>query len=125
MNMRSVKFAIAMGALASSVIVLARDSEAHLGTGSASYYGNEFAGRRTANGEVFSQKGLTAAHRTAAFGTRIRVTNMANGRDVVVRVNDRGPWTKGRIIDVSHAAASKIGMIQSGTARVKLSLVSN
>jgi rare lipoprotein A len=68
---------------------------------------------------------LTAAHRSAPFGSRIRVTNLANGRDVIVRVNDRGPWTKGRIIDVSHAAARQIGMHQSGTARVRLSWAKN
>ena len=96
-------------------------SAAGLGSGIASYYGHEFAGKRTANGEIFNPASLTAAHRSAAFGSRIRVTNIANGRDVIVRVNDRGPWTGGRIIDVSHAAAKQLGMLGSGTARVKLS----
>jgi rare lipoprotein A len=96
-------------------------SAAELGSGIASYYGHEFAGKRTASGEVFNPASLTAAHRYAAFGSRIRVTNIANGRDVIVRVNDRGPWTGGRIIDVSHAAAKQLGMLGSGTARVKLS----
>ncbi len=93
-----------------------------LGSGSASYYSHEFAGRRTASGESFNPEAMTAAHRTAAFGTRIRVTHIGNGKDVVVRVNDRGPFTKGRIIDISYAAAKKIGMHHSGTARVRLSL---
>jgi rare lipoprotein A len=96
-----------------------------MGSGTASYYGNEFAGRRTASGEIFNPKALTAAHRSAAFGSRIKVTHLGNGREVVVRVNDRGPWTKGRIIDLSYAAAQKIGLHHSGTAKVSLSLVAN
>jgi rare lipoprotein A len=96
-----------------------------LGSGLASYYGNEFAGRRTANGEIFNPKAMTAAHRTVAFGSRIKVTHVGNGREVVVRVNDRGPWGKGRIIDLSHAAAQQIGMHRSGTAKVRLTLLSD
>ncbi|MGL5840093.1 MAG: septal ring lytic transglycosylase RlpA family protein, partial [Sphingorhabdus sp.] len=85
-----------------------------LGTGQASYYSNAFAGKRTANGELFDPKGFTAAHRTAAFGSRIKVTHLGNGRDVVVRVNDRGPWGNGRVIDLSYAAARQIGLHRSG-----------
>jgi rare lipoprotein A len=96
-----------------------------LGSGHASYYGNEFAGRRTANGEIFNPKAMTAAHRTVAFGSRIKVTHLGNGREVTVRVNDRGPWGKGRIIDLSHAAARQIGMHHSGTAKVRLTLLSD
>jgi rare lipoprotein A len=96
-----------------------------LGSGHASYYGNEFAGRRTASGEVFNPQALTAAHRTVAFGSRIKVTHLGNGREVVVRVNDRGPWGRGRVIDLSYAAARQIGMHRSGTARVSLQLVSD
>jgi rare lipoprotein A len=95
-------------------------SASEMGRGIASYYGREFAGKRTANGEIFNPSAMTAAHRTAAFGSRIRVTNLANGKQAVVRVNDRGPWTGGRIIDISHAAASKLGMLNTGTAKVKL-----
>ena len=91
----------------------------------ASYYGNEFAGKRTANGEKFNPHGLTAAHRTLAFGTKVRVTNLTNGKDVVVRVNDRGPWGRGRVIDISLGAAKKIGMHRSGTAKVRMTLVSD
>ncbi len=94
-----------------------------IGSGIASYYGSEFAGRRTANGEMFNPSSMTAAHRSAAFGSRILVTNLANGKNVVVRVNDRGPWTGGRVIDVSHAAARQLGMLSSGTARVKLKMM--
>jgi rare lipoprotein A len=100
------------------------DSARDIGTGLASYYGREFKGRRTANGEKFDPNALTAAHRTVSFGKRIRVTNLGNGKNVIVRVNDRGPWKKGRIIDISYAAAKEIGMHKSGTARVQLHLVS-
>jgi len=89
-------------------------------TGLASFYGARFAGRKTANGEIFNPSKMTAAHRTLRFGTKLRVTNARNGRSVVVRINDRGPYAGKRIIDLSRAAASKIGMINSGVARVRL-----
>lgn len=100
-------------------------SEAYepLGEGVASYYGHELAGNRTASGERFNPQALTAAHRSLPMGTRIRVTNQANGRSVVVRINDRGPFARGRIIDVSLAAAREIAMVRSGTARVRLEIV--
>ncbi|MDE1468449.1 septal ring lytic transglycosylase RlpA family protein [Aurantiacibacter sp. D1-12] len=91
-----------------------------LGMGVASYYGRRFHGRRTANGERFDMNAMTAAHRTLPFGTRVRVTNPRNGRSVVVRINDRGPFVGGRTIDLSRAAATQIGMISSGHARVEL-----
>ncbi len=91
--------------------------------GRASWYGPGFDGRRTANGEIYNSNGLTAAHRTLAFGTRVKVTNMNNGRSVVVRINDRGPFTKGRIIDVSAGAARRLNMINSGVAPVKLEIL--
>jgi len=94
-----------------------------LGTGVASYYGKRFHGRLTANGERFNMNAMTAAHKTLPFGTRVRVTNPANGRSVTVRINDRGPFIRGRTIDLSRGAASKIGMISRGHARVKLDIV--
>ena len=99
------------------------DEETEIGGGMASYYGNELAGNRTASGERFNPGELTAAHRTLPFGSMVRVTNTSNGDSVVVRINDRGPFSHGRIIDVSHAAAREIGMHRSGTARVKLALL--
>lgn len=93
--------------------------------GMASYYGNELAGNRTASGERFDPGGLTGAHRTLPFGSMVRVTNVANGDSVVVRINDRGPFSRGRVIDISHAAAREIGMHRSGTARVKLALLND
>lgn len=92
--------------------------------GAASWYGPGFAGRRTANGEIFDPSQLTAAHRSLPFGTQLRVINLDNGRSVTVRINDRGPFVRGRIIDLSRAAAERIGMVGSGTAQVRLELLS-
>ncbi len=94
-----------------------------LGTGIASYYGRRFHGRRTANGERFDMNEMTAAHRTLPFGSRVRVTNTSNGQSVVVRINDRGPFIRGREIDVSRAAAEQIGMIRRGHSNVELELL--
>ncbi len=88
--------------------------------GMASWYGPGFAGRRTANGEIFDPSQLTAAHKELPFNTLVRVHNLDNGSSVVVRINDRGPFVHGRIIDLSRAGAEAIGMIGSGTARVRL-----
>lgn len=89
-----------------------------LQAGGASWYGPGFHGKRTANGERFNTHALTAAHRTLPFGSRVQVTNERTGRSVVVRINDRGPFTGGRVIDLSQAAARAIGV--SGVGRVKL-----
>ena len=89
-------------------------------TGKASYYGSQHHGNRTASGERFNQNGLTAAHRQLPFGTRVKVTNLDNDKNVVVRINDRGPHARGRLIDLSRAAAEQIGMLRSGTAPVRV-----
>lgn len=91
--------------------------------GVASWYGNEFHGRPTSSGEVFDQNDLTAAHRTLPFGTHVMVTNLANDRSVVVRINDRGPFVRGRIIDLSYAAARVLGLIGPGTGLVRLEVL--
>jgi rare lipoprotein A len=91
--------------------------------GLASYYGRRFHGRRTANGEVFDMHALTAAHRALPLGTVIRVTNVANGRSVRVRVNDRGPYIRGRVLDLSYGAAHQLGMIRPGLAKVTIEIV--
>ena len=96
-----------------------------LNSGVASYYGPGFHGRRTANGETFNMHAMTAAHRTLPFGTKLKVTNLANGKSTIVRVNDRGPYVGGRIIDLSVAAAQQIGSTSSGVARVNLEVVKN
>ena len=89
-------------------------------TGTASYYGARHHGKRTASGEPFDQHGLTAAHRQLPFGTRVLVTNLSNNKSVVVRINDRGPHTRGRLIDLSRQAAEQLGMLRSGTAKVRV-----
>jgi len=91
--------------------------------GVASWYGPGFHGRQTANGERFNQNALTAAHRSLPFGTRVRVTNARNGRSVVVRINDRGPFTGGRIIDLAAGAAQAIGLKSSGVGTVTLEVL--
>ena len=91
--------------------------------GLASYYGRAHDGRHTANGERFDMHAMTAAHRTLPFGTRVRVTNLANGRRAVVRINDRGPHKKQRIIDLSYAAARELGMVGAGVTRVRVEVV--
>jgi len=88
--------------------------------GNASWYGPNFAGRLTSNGEIFDPSKLTAAHRTLPFGTLVKVTNLVNGESVVVRINDRGPFKPNRIIDLSEGAAKAIGMVRMGVARVRL-----
>ncbi|ASZ10342.1 septal ring lytic transglycosylase RlpA family protein [Chitinophaga pendula] len=89
-------------------------------TGKASFYADKFQGRRTANGEIFRQGRKTAAHRTLPFGTKVKVTNLANGRSIKVRINDRGPFVDGRIIDLSKKAARQLGMISTGVAPVEI-----
>jgi len=93
--------------------------------GKASYYGygDEFHGRKTANGEIFDRNALTAAHPTLPFGTLCRVTNRSNGKSVVVRINDRGPFKGGRIIDLSYAAAKEIGAVRAGVVDVKVEVL--
>ena len=92
-------------------------------TGEASWYGPGFYGNRTASGEVFRPGTLTAAHRTLPFGTKVRVTNLWNGRSAVVRINDRGPFIGHRVIDLAHGAATQLGLVASGIAQVKLEVL--
>ena len=91
--------------------------------GLASWYGPGFYGRRTASGAVYTGAALTAAHRSLPFGTRVRVTNLANGRAVVVVIDDRGPFVRGRVIDLSRAAARRLGMVRDGVVPVRLEVV--
>jgi len=91
--------------------------------GMASYYGEEFHGRKTANGEIFDMNQLTAAHKTLPFGTICRVTNLENNRSVIVRINDRGPFVKNRIMDLSRAAAIKLDGLKSGVFPVKIEII--
>ena len=91
--------------------------------GMASYYGREFNHRKTASGERFDMNKLTAAHRELPFGTMVKVTNLSNGKSVVVRINDRGPFKRDRIIDLSFAAGKAIGMMSAGSVRVRIEIV--
>lgn len=93
---------------------VSQPADGTLQRGKASWYGRRHHGRKTASGERFDMHAMTAAHRKFPFGTRVRVTNLKNGRSVVVRINDRGPFGRGRIIDVSEAAARALGMIDAG-----------
>lgn len=95
-----------------------------LGSGTASWYGKEFSGRRTASGEAFNPSEYTAAHRSLPFGSRVRVTHNRTGKSVVVRINDRGPFSHGRLIDLSQAAASELGIVRAGSGEVSLALLS-
>jgi len=92
-------------------------------TGEASYYADKYHGRMTANGEIFDMNKVSAAHKTLPFGTKLKVTNISNGKSVTVKINDRGPFVAGRIIDLSKAAAERIDMIDSGVAQVELEVV--
>ncbi|HEX2056684.1 MAG TPA: septal ring lytic transglycosylase RlpA family protein [Nitrospiraceae bacterium] len=91
--------------------------------GVASWYGKEFHGRMAANGEIFDMAALTAAHRKLPLGTLVRVVNLVNGKQVDVRINDRGPYVTGRILDLSYAAAAELGMVEAGTSVVHLEVV--
>jgi len=102
-----------------SSVTRAEDPE----TGEASWYGEEFQGNETANGEVYDFNGLTAAHPTLPFGTTVRVTNLNNRKRILLRINDRGPYVGQRLIDVSWAAAKRLGFVEAGTTPVRVEVV--
>jgi rare lipoprotein A len=91
--------------------------------GISSYYGEDFHGKLTANGEVYDMYGLTAAHKTLPLNTIVRVTNMENEKSLILRINDRGPYVKGRMLDCSYGAALKLGFIGNGTTKVKVEVI--
>jgi rare lipoprotein A len=105
------------------VIAQAAGTKNDIAIGIASYYAAKFHGKRTASGEKFNSKLMTAAHRTLPFGTQLKVTNLRNKKSVIVRVNDRGPHVRGRVVDLSRAAAELIGIRRTGTSRVKLEVL--
>ncbi len=112
--------AIVLGGVTIAVPAVAHDYDR---TGKASWYGKRYHGRTTASGARFDMNAMTAAHRSLPFGTRVRVTNMANRRSVVLTINDRGPYAGGRIIDVSRRAAAILGMVRKGVVRVRVRTV--
>jgi len=99
------------------------DKSKKVSRGISSYYGPKFHGKLTANGEIFDMYGVTAAHKTMPFNTYVRVTNEDNGKTLIVRINDRGPYIDGRILDCSFGAAKKLGFISEGTAPVKIEVI--
>lgn len=115
--------AVALATSLALSVPLATDAAAGTRDGIASYYGKRFHGRRTANGERFNMNAMTAAHRTLPFGTRVKVTNPRNGRSVTVRINDRGPFHGNRSIDLSRAAAARIGLVHAGVGKVKMEIL--
>ncbi|WP_414450555.1 septal ring lytic transglycosylase RlpA family protein [Burkholderia sp. 22PA0099] len=106
--------------LADAKPIDAADASDFRQTGRASWYGRAFHGKRTANGERFDMNELTAAHRTLPLSSYVKVINQSNGKSVVVKINDRGPFARGRVLDLSYAAAKLIGVVKAGTARVKI-----
>ncbi len=117
---RIFAFGVAVAALVA--VASLQSSEASAAQcGKASWYS---AGARTANGEKMNANALAAAHRSLPFGARVRVDNLANGRSVIVRINDRGPFIRGRVIDLTRGAAERIGMIGAGTASVRITVLS-
>ena len=117
--MKRILAALVFCLFAMSITAMSTGS-AEAQTGMASYYKS---GRLTANGERFNPNGLTAAHRSLKFGTKVRVTNLRNGRSVIVRINDRGPFIGGRIIDLAYGAARAVGMHSSGVAKVRVAIL--
>lgn len=115
---------VCVGLAACSGGLLSRDeSKGFSQQGEASFYADKFQGRLTANGERFNQKALTAAHKRLPFGTKVRVTNLENGKAVVVRINDRGPFVSGRVIDLSKSAFRHIGNTRQGVIDVKIEVL--
>lgn len=111
--------ALILCAFATPVFMVSAE-QAQAQVGMASYYKT---GRKTANGEKFNPNGFTAAHRSLKFGTKVRVTNLRNGRSVIVRINDRGPFIRGRIIDLAYGAAKAVGLHDSGVAKVQVAVL--
>jgi rare lipoprotein A len=101
-----------------------RSSERYFQKGTASWYGKLFHGKETASGNIYDMYSYTAAHRSLPLGSKVRVTNLQNGKDIVVKINDRGPYTKNRIIDLSYSAAKSLGIIDSGIQDVKIEVLS-
>ncbi|MES2331927.1 MAG: septal ring lytic transglycosylase RlpA family protein [Bacteroidota bacterium] len=118
---RSFLFTFIVVILASSCHRKAIPGESGTETGMASYYAETYNGKKTSSGEIYNSSELTAAHKKLPFGTKVKVTNLANGKTVKVRVNDRGPFVAGRIIDLTKTAAKKIDMLAAGVVKVKIS----
>jgi len=112
-----------MTGLMTSIDTLAASRGGSTQSGKASYYHDRFHGRKTASGAAYNKNALSAAHKTLPLGTQVRVTDARSGKSVVVRINDRGPYARGRVIDLSRAAAREIGLVNKGVANVKLEIL--
>ena len=112
-----------MTGLMTSINTLAASRGSSTQSGKASYYHDRFHGRKTASGAAYNKNSLSAAHKTLPLGTQVRVTDARSGKSVVVRINDRGPYARGRVIDLSRAAAREIGLVNKGVANVKLEIL--
>ena len=123
MNKTLVSSAFIAGLLLTGTASMAAVSTGNSQSGMASFYHDRFHGRKTASGTRYDKNELSAAHKTLPLGTRVRVTDSRTGRDVVVRINDRGPYVKGRVIDLSRAAANKLGLMAKGVSRVKVEVL--
>lgn len=126
----SLFFLIILGSLedtarASELVSAQKTNETKAFYGKASYYYGKWIGRKTANGEIYKRNDMTVAHKTLPFGTMVRVTNLNNNQAVVVRVNNRGPYVKGRVVDLSLAAAQEIQMTKSGVVPVKVEILAS
>lgn len=117
---RTLIISCLLGLLAGCSGLSSTDGGSYNAKGQASYYGAKHQGKRTASGERFDQNQLTAAHRTLPFGSQVRVTNLNNDKSVIVRINDRGPYARSRIIDLSRQAAQQLDMLRSGVAPVRV-----
>jgi rare lipoprotein A len=117
---RTLLISCLLGLLAGCSGLPSTDGGSYNAEGQASYYGAKHQGKRTASGERFDQNQLTAAHRTLPFGSQVRVTNLNNDKSVIVRINDRGPSARSRIIDLSRQAAQQLDMLRSGVAPVRV-----
>lgn len=135
-DLRVARFAAALAVVATAAVLLQPTHAAsphyaaleHAGpawtqSGRVSWYGPGFHGRRTASGEIFDTNAFTMAHRTLPLGSHVRVTNLDNGRSIVLRVNDRGPFVRGRIGDLSRAAATRLGFVEDGVVRARIELI--
>jgi len=118
--LKSSKANVLLPVLLFSLVTIVSCAKKVTESGKASYYADKFNGRKTASGQRFSNGKRTAAHKTLPFGTKVKVTNLRTGRSVKVRINDRGPFVAGRIIDLSKKAARKIGMVQEGVGNVTI-----
>ncbi|CAA6822506.1 MAG: Rare lipoprotein A precursor [uncultured Sulfurovum sp.] len=121
MNKLLIKYLIVLLLFAFTSPIHAKNKKVQIGKGS--WYGKKFHGRKTANGERYNMYAYTAAHKTLPFNTMVRVTNLRNKRSIIVRINDRGPYVRGRIIDLSYLAAKKLGYINKGVAKLKVKVL--